>query len=62
MKKFEYKILEGSVDFIPEKDEEWLNSCGEEGWDLVFWIEGKAKNQGLGAKRIYYYLKREISK
>ena len=61
MKKFEYKIVLGSVDVVPERDEEILNSEGKEGWELVFYVEAKARDYGLGAKRFYYFMKREIS-
>ncbi len=62
MKRFEYKILYGSVDFNPSEDERMLQELGNEGWELVSWIEGKARKQGIGAKRLYYFLKREIGK
>ncbi len=60
MKKFEYKIAWGSVDFTPGDDEAILQELGNEGWELVSWIEGRARKQGIGAKRLYYFLKREI--
>lgn len=60
MKKYEYKIAWGSVDFDADADEYMLTEKGKEGWELVSWIEGKAKGEGIGAKRIYYYMKREI--
>lgn len=60
MKKFEYQIIDGSVDFTSSEDELILNEAGKKGWELVSWIEGRARGQGLGAKRIYYFMKREV--
>lgn len=62
MKKYEYKIAQGSVDFDRKADEYMLTEIGKEGWELVSWIEGKARGEGIGAKRIYYFMKREIHK
>ena len=45
-----------------EKDERWLNSGGEEGWELVCMQMMKTKKDGLGGKRAVYWLKREIKK
>jgi len=59
MKKFEYKIIDGSINTVKKDDEFVLNELGKEGWELISFIEGKAKNSGLGAKRLYYYFKRE---
>ncbi len=62
MKNYAYKIVEGSVDFTPSEDERILTDAGNDGWELISWIEGKAKGDGFGAKRIYYLMKREIVK
>ena len=59
MKQYEHKIVYGSVDIIFEQDEQKLNEYGEKGWELVSFFEGKAKGEGLGAKRLYYFMKRE---
>ena len=60
MKKFEYKIQGGSVDTVIERDEALLQQLGEEGWELLFMLEGKARGEGFGAKRMYYYFKKEV--
>lgn len=61
MKKFEYKIVVGTENLVKETDESWLNSGGEEGWELVAISEIKhAREDGIfgGSRRIYYF-KRE---
>ena len=56
---FEYLLEFGSVDLDKDEDHALLQRLGRDGWELVGWIEGKARGKGLGAKRLLYYFKRQ---
>ena len=60
MKKFEYKIEFGSEMLKVQIDQDLLNSCGQEGWELVAMEKMKTKMDGIGGKRQVYWFKREV--